>query len=56
MYTLLTVSIVMGAVFGFVFGALDIQDADIRIGNKVWIDEEICLPVAFVLGGVAGVM
>lgn len=55
-YSILIVSIIMGAVFGFIFGTLDVEDAGDKLATKLWIEEQICLPIAFTLGATAGVL
>lgn len=56
MYLILASSIIMGAIFGLIFGLLDMEDAGDKLGKKLWLEEEICFPVAFLLGASAGVL
>merc|ERR1712093_546253 len=54
-YLILIVSLIMGGIFGLVFGVMDVEDEvsfQIRLALKR--EEGYCYPVGAVLGGCAG--
>lgn len=59
-YTILAVSIIMGAIFGFVFGLLDVEDVSAgekqEVKNRLELEEKYCYPVGAVLGALAGMI
>ena len=55
-HVVLLASCVMGAVFGLIFGVMDVEDAPRHeLRNALIHEERFCLPFGFVLGAVAGV-
>ena len=45
----------LGAVFGLIFGFMDVEDftsAD-ELHEKLFSEERVCLPIGFLVGGVA---
>lgn len=54
-YFIMTVALVMGAVFGFIFGAMDIEDEiQYQVRLALLKEERTCLPIGALLGAVAG--
>ena len=54
-YFIMTVALVMGAAFGFIFGAMDIEDEiQYQIRLALLKEERTCLPIGAILGGLAG--
>jgi hypothetical protein len=54
-YLVLVVSLVMGGIFGLVFGAMDVEDeVSFQIRLALRREEGYCYPIGVVLGGVAG--
>merc|ERR1712083_837659 len=54
-YMVLTSSLIMGAVFGLIFGAMDIEDeVSYQIALALMREERYCYPVGAILGGVVG--
>lgn len=55
-HLILLTSIVMGACFGMVFGLMDVEDQrGLQLRDALIEDEEYCIPIGVVLGGVAGI-
>lgn len=51
------VSLVMGSLYGFIFGLFDVEDAKrFEFQAKLLHEEFICLPIAAVLGFIGGVV
>jgi len=51
----LAVSLMMGLIFGFIFGAMDVPDAaGYQIRISLMREENYCYPIGAVLGGLAG--
>mmetsp|Transcript_1861 Transcript_1861/g.2403 ORF Transcript_1861/g.2403 Transcript_1861/m.2403 type:complete len:234 (-) Transcript_1861:1392-2093(-) len=61
-YTILAVSVIMGAVIGFIFGLLDVEDAASKLAaegddeNNLDLEEKYVFPLAALLGGLAGLI
>merc|ERR1719265_1487912 len=54
-YLVLIVSLVMGVIFGFTFGFLDVEDEQVyHIRVALMREEHYCYPVGMILGGCAG--
>ncbi|XXQ32029.1 DUF4203 domain-containing protein [Plasmodiophora brassicae] len=54
---ILATSVIMGVVFGFVFGMLDVEDAHLANLRLAFMrDQSICYPIGAVLGGVAALI
>ena len=54
-YFIMTVALVMGAAFGFIFGAMDIEDEiQYQIRLALLKEERTCLPIGAILGALAG--
>ncbi len=55
MHLVLGTSIVMGFVFGLIFGVMDVEDKQgWRLRDALINEEHYCLPVGIVVGGMAG--
>ena len=55
-HLILLTSIVMGACFGMIFGLMDVEDQrGLQLRDALIEDEEYCIPVGIILGGVAGI-
>ena len=53
-YLVVTTAVIMGAVFGFIFGLLDVEDvARSHLRVALMREESICYPIGAVLGGCA---
>jgi len=47
-------AVIMGFIFGLVFGLLDVEDADVaHLKVALLRDESICYPIGGILGGIA---
>lgn len=56
-YLVLGTSVLLGAVFGVVFGVMDVEDARGPALRKRLLEEEnVCLPIGIVMGLLAGVV
>merc|ERR1712232_637825 len=56
-YMVLTTSLIMGAVFGLIFGVMDVEDeVSYQIRLALLREERYCYPVGAILGGVVGFM
>lgn len=56
-YLVLGTAVVLGAVFGFIFGLMDVEDArGPELRERLIEAENICLPIGLVVGAVAGAM
>merc|ERR1711937_448754 len=56
-YMVLTVSLIMGGIFGLTFGVMDVEDeVTYQIRLALLREERYCYPVGAVLGGVVGFM
>eukprot|EP00916_Digyalum_oweni_P003697 GHVL01006598.1.p1 GENE.GHVL01006598.1~~GHVL01006598.1.p1 ORF type:complete len:237 (+),score=26.08 GHVL01006598.1:26-712(+) len=54
-YLVLVTAIAMGAIFGFIFGLMDVEDAlKYQIRLALLREENFCYPVGAILGGLAG--
>lgn len=54
-YMVLTTALVMGGLFGFIFGVMDVEDeVSYQIRLALLREERYCYPVGAVLGGVVG--
>merc|ERR1712007_396979 len=54
-YMVLTTSLIMGAVFGLIFGVMDVEDeVSYQIRLALLREERYCYPVGAILGGVVG--
>merc|ERR1712060_51710 len=54
-YMVLTTSLIMGAVFGLIFGVMDVEDeVSYQIRLALLREERYCYPVGALLGGVVG--
>ena len=54
-YFIITIALVMGAIFGFIFGAMDIEDeVQYQVRLALLKEERTCLPIGALLGAVAG--
>jgi len=54
-YAVLMVALVMGGIFGFIFGVMDVEDeVSYQIRLALLREEHYCYPIGAVLGGVAG--
>ena len=52
---LLATSMIMGACFGFIFGMMDVEDQKgIDLRDTLIREEEYCIPIGVLLGGLAG--
>jgi len=55
-HLVLLVALIMGALFGFIFGVMDIEDAvQYQIRLKLLKQEHYCFPIGGVLGSLAGI-
>ena len=55
-HLILLTSLVMGACFGMIFGLMDVEDQrGLQLRDALIEDEEYCIPVGIILGGVAGI-
>jgi hypothetical protein len=53
-YLVVTAAVIMGFIFGLVFGMLDVEDADMaHLKVALLREESICYPIGAVLGGIA---
>jgi len=53
-YLVVTAAVIMGFIFGLVFGLLDVEDADMgHLKVALLRDESICYPIGGILGGIA---
>lgn len=56
-YLVLGTSVVLGAVFGFTFGFMDVEDArGVDLRTRLAQVESVCLPIGAIAGAVAGVL
>ncbi len=54
-YLIMSIALVMGATFGFIFGAMDIEDEiQYQVRLALLKEERTCLPIGAILGAVAG--
>ena len=54
-YLIMTIALVMGASFGFIFGAMDVEDEiQYQVRLALLKEEKTCLPIGAVLGAIAG--
>merc|ERR1712087_1096938 len=54
-YMILTTALIMGALFGLIFGVMDVEDeVSYQIRLALLREERYCYPVGGVLGGVVG--
>uniref|UniRef100_A0A0G4HTE9 Uncharacterized protein n=1 Tax=Chromera velia CCMP2878 TaxID=1169474 RepID=A0A0G4HTE9_9ALVE len=54
-YLVLLFALLMGGIFGFIFGLMDVEDAvEYQIRLALLREEHYCFPIGAVLGGVAG--
>merc|ERR1712087_896038 len=54
-YMVLTWALIMGAVFGLIFGVMDVEDeVSYQIRLALLREERYCYPVGAILGGVVG--
>ena len=54
-YLIMTIALVMGATFGFIFGVMDIEDEiQYQVRLALLKEERTCLPIGAVLGAIAG--
>lgn len=54
-FLVLTTSLIMGGLFGFIFGVMDVEDAaQYTIALALKKEEHMCYPIGIVLGGLAG--
>merc|ERR1711916_323094 len=56
-YMILSFALVMGGVFGFIFGVLDVEDStSYQIKLALLREEHYCYPIGAFLGAIAGFM
>lgn len=54
-YLIMTIALIMGATFGFIFGVMDIEDEiQYQVRLALLKEERTCLPIGAVLGAIAG--
>ena len=54
-YLIMSIALVMGAMFGFIFGAMDVEDEiQYQVRLALLKEEKTCLPIGAVLGAIAG--
>lgn len=54
-YLIMTVAMVMGATFGFIFGVMDVEDEiQYQVRLALLKEEKTCLPIGALLGAIAG--
>merc|ERR1739847_211848 len=54
-YMVLTTSLIMGSIFGLIFGVMDVEDeVSYQIRLALLREERYCYPVGAILGGVVG--
>lgn len=54
-YLIMTIALIMGATFGFIFGIMDIEDEiQYQVRLALLKEERTCLPIGAVLGAIAG--
>jgi hypothetical protein len=54
-YLIMTIAMVMGATFGFIFGVMDIEDEiQYQVRLALLKEERTCIPIGAILGAVAG--
>ena len=54
-YLIMSIALVMGAAFGFIFGAMDVEDEiQYQVRLALLKEERTCLPIGAVLGAIAG--
>merc|ERR1711879_771570 len=54
-YMVLTTSLIMGALFGLIFGVMDVEDeVSYQIRLALLREERYCYPVGAILGGIVG--
>ena len=54
-HLVLGTSIVMGFIFGLIFGVMDVEDKHgWALRNALIHEEHYCLPIGLVIGGIAG--
>lgn len=54
-YLIMSIALVMGASFGFIFGAMDVEDEiQYQVRLALLKEERTCLPIGALLGAVAG--
>lgn len=54
-YLVMTIAMIMGATFGFIFGVMDIEDEiQYQVRLALLKEERTCIPIGAVLGAIAG--
>jgi len=54
-YLIMTIAMVMGACFGFIFGVMDIEDEiQYQVRLALLKEERTCIPIGAILGAIAG--
>lgn len=54
-YLVLFSSCIMGAIYGFIFGMMDVEDQrGLELRDALILEEEYCIPIGIVVGGLAG--
>ena len=54
-YLVMTIALIMGATFGFIFGVMDIEDEiQYQVRLALLKEERTCIPIGAVLGAIAG--
>ena len=54
-YLIMTIALIMGATFGFIFGVMDIEDEiQYQVRLALLKEERTCLPIGGLLGAIAG--
>jgi hypothetical protein len=54
-YLVMTIALIMGATFGFIFGVMDIEDEiQYQVRLALLKEERTCVPIGAVLGAIAG--
>eukprot|EP00743_Colponemidia_sp_Colp-15_P002609 GILK01002826.1.p1 GENE.GILK01002826.1~~GILK01002826.1.p1 ORF type:complete len:244 (+),score=18.59 GILK01002826.1:61-792(+) len=54
-YLVLTTAVSMGAIFGFIFGLMDIEDQDmLHLRSALLTEQRYCYPIGLLVGGLSG--
>merc|ERR1719243_352819 len=57
LYMVLTTALIMGGLFGLIFGVMDVEDeVSYQIRLALLREERYCYPVGAILGGIVGFM
>ena len=57
MYLVAATAVIMGSLYGFIFGILDLEDANMyKLAMLAMKDESYCYPIGLLIGGIAGVV